>query len=339
MKRLLLSIAIVLSIGEANAQKSLDLGFGTGLTNYFGDLGNGEFMQSSSTRPGVEVTLRNIISPKEVSGMKYSAFNVEASLSWHRIGYDESKSLSGLDVSEMRNYNRGLGFRNDIFGVSTHVSYTYYPNRHKPLYKQGLALFVYGGVGIYHSNPKADLFRGKIDINNRYYFWNDGTTRDAPEGTVGANVIEKDGDYETSLKDWHTEGQGSSDETKASKDMYKNWNIGIPVGFGFRYGVNKAITLSLEVGYYKFLTDYLDDVSDAYATYKEIEQQFPNDPIKQELAKYISDPTGKGTDGYVDAYTSIRGNPGITDSYSFISMEIAYKINWKPEKITALFTR
>jgi hypothetical protein len=95
----------------------------------------------------------------------------------------------------------------------------------------------------------------------------------------------------------------------------------------------------LEVGYYKFLTDYLDDVSEAYATYKEIEQQFPNDPIKQELAKYISDPTGKGTDGYVDAFTSRRGNPGITDSYSFISMEIAYKINWKPEKITALFTR
>lgn len=337
MKKILLTAIFTSIVLFGSAQKSLDIGFASGITNYFGDLGNGEFFQSSSTRPGIAITVRNFISPSEISGMKYSPFNVEARISWHRIAYDETIEQKGASVGELRNYNRGLGFRNDIFGFSSHVSYTYYPNRRLPLYKQSLALFVYTGVGVYHSNPKADLFRGSVDINNRYYFWSDGTTRDAPMGTLGANVIEKDGEFETNLNDWYTEGQGGNDETKTSSRMYPNWNIGFPLAFGFRYGINKALTFSLEAGYYKFLSDYLDDVSSQYATYKEIEQRFPNDPIKQEIAQYISDPTGLGTDGTTGPFTSRRGNPAISDSYSFINMEIAYKINWNPKKLTALF--
>ena len=44
-------------------------------------------------------------------------------------------------------------------------------------------MFFYAGVGVYYAEPKADLFQGAVDINNRYYFWNDGTTRDAPESS------------------------------------------------------------------------------------------------------------------------------------------------------------
>ncbi len=320
------------------AQKSLDIGFSSGITNYFGDLGNDEFMQSSSIKPGIAVTIRNFISPNEITGMKYSPFNIEARVSWHRIGYDETAAYGGQQGFELRNYGRGLSFRNDIFGLSTHMSYTYYPNRRLPLYKQNVALFVFGGVGIYHSNPKADLFRGSADIKNRYFFWNDGTVRDAAESSGSGNIIEKDGKYETDLKDWFTEGQGKTDETVTNRKMYSPWVVGFPMGAGFRYGLNKAITFSLEFGYYKFLSDYLDDASDAYATKSQIEQRYPNDPVKQELAAYISDPTGKGTNGYPGPQTSPRGNPNLNDSYSFISMEVAYKINWNPKKLTSWLT-
>ena len=119
--------------------------------------------------------------------------------------------------------------------------------------------------------------------------------------------------------------------------MYSPWHIGVPIAAGFLYGLNKNITLSLEFGYYKFFTDYLDDASDAYATYKQIEQQFPNDPVKQELAQYISDPTGWGTDGFVGPQTSRRGNPNLNDSYSFINFEFAYRIEWNPKKLLSLF--
>lgn len=322
---------------SAQAQQSLDIGLAAGTTNYFGDLGNEEFFQKSSMSPGMALTIRNFISPSEISGMKYSPINLEARLSWHRIQYDETNPVNGKSGSELRNYGRGLGFRNDLFGLSTHVSYTYYPNRRLPLYKQGMALFVYTGVGIYYGRPKADLFKGDIDIKNRYHFWNDGTIRDQAQSTGQGNIIEKDGEYETDLIDWRTEGQGSYDESVASKKMYSPWHIGIPIAAGFRKGINKNVTLSVEFGYYYFFTDYLDDASKAYATHKQIEQHFAGDPVKQEIAKYISDPTGLGTDGLVGPRTSRRGNPGLNDTYSFINFEFAYKINWNPKKITAMF--
>ncbi len=337
-KALLLPLFFILIfLNGTRAQQSLDLGFASGFTNYFGDLGNDESFQASSMRPGITMTVRNFISPSELSGMKYSPINIEARLSWHRIGYDETRPIGDRSGAELRNYGRGLNFRNDIFGLASHVSYTYYPNRRLPLYKQSVALFVYAGVGMYYGRPKADLFRGSIDMKNRYYFWDDGTVRDAPQSSGKGNEIEKDGKYETDLINWFTEGQGTSDDVKVEPDIYKPYNIGFPMGFGFRYGMNKALTFSLEFSYYKFLTDYLDDVSDAYATYAQIEQRFPGDPKKQELAKYISDPTGKGTNGYVGPATSKRGNPNLKDSYSFISMEVSYRIKWNPKKLTAMF--
>ncbi len=339
MKKGYTLIVFVLCAMSVQAQQSLDIGFAAGTTNYFGDLGNDEFFQKSSMSPGVALTVRNFISPSEVSGMKYSPFNIEARLSWHRIQYDETNAVNGKSGAELRNYGRGLNFRNDLFGFSTHFSYTYYPNRRLPLYKQSAAFFAYTGIGIYYGRPKADLFRGGIDIRNRYYYWSDGTVRDAAQSSGSGNVIEKDGEYETDLLDWRTEGQGSFDESNPARKMYSPWHIGVPLAMGFRVGIDKNITMSLEFGYYKFFTDYLDDASKSYATYKQIDQHFSGDPVKQELAKYISDPTGLGTDGYVGPRTSRRGNPDLADSYSFINIEFAYKIDWNPKKITALFAK
>lgn len=337
MKKLYLLFAAFLSVASVEAQQSLDIGLAAGTTNYFGDLGNDEFLQKSSMSPGIALTVRNIIAPKAITGMKYAPFNVEARLSWHRIQYDETMPVNDKSGIELRNYGRGLNFRNDLFGFSSHFSYTYYPNRRLPLHKQSLALFAYTGIGIYYGRPKADLFNGSIDISNRYHYWTDGTIRDAAQTTGNGNIIEKDGEYETDLMDWRTEGQGSYDEFNPTDKMYSPWHIGVPIAAGFRYGLNKNITLSLEFGYYKFFTDYLDDASDAYATYKQIEQQFPNDPVKQELAQYISDPTGWGTDGFVGPQTSRRGNPNLNDSYSFINFEFAYRIEWNPKKLLSLF--
>ncbi len=317
---------------QSLGQRNLDFGISTGVTNYFGDLGNDEFFQGSSTRPGVALTVRNILAPRAITGNQYSNFNIEARLSWHRIGYDETQSIGPRSGFELRNYGRGLSFRTDIMGFSSHISYTYYPNKRLPLCKQGAAIFVFTGAGIYYADPKADLFIGNADLDHRYYFWGDGTTRDHAESDGFGKVIEKDGKYETHLRDWHTEGQGASNEGKAKK-QYSPWQIGIPAGMGFRFGVTPLITFSLEFGYYNFLSDYLDDVSTTYATYEDIEQNYPGDVNQQQLAQYISDPTGLGTNGYEGPATSQRGNPKLNDSYSFINIEVAYRIKWNPNKV------
>jgi hypothetical protein len=310
-------------------QRTMDIGVSMGATNYFGDVGNNEVFNATSSRPGGAITFRNFLNNPAQTGFQYQPFSLEARFSWQRIGYDETKSIGDKKGYQLRNYGRGLSFRTDVYGVSTHLSYTVYPNRRKPLDKQGAAMFFYAGVGIYYAEPKADLFRGDVDINNRYYFWADGTIRDQDEKTGQGNIIKKDGKFETKLDEWRTEGQGYNGEL-GQKRPYNLLHIGFPLGMGWRWGLSKSLTLSAEVSYIKFITDYLDDVSERYATYEEIAANFP-DANKQELAKYISDPTGKGTNGYEGIQTSKRGNNRKTDGYAFISLELSYHLdfNWK----------
>jgi len=338
MRKFLLTIGLAISLfcfsDAALAQRYTDVGFSGGVTNYFGDLGNerGRFPYTS-TNVGFAVTARNFLNNPQKSGVQYKSLSVETRFSFHRIGYDEALPIDNMKGSELRNYYRGINFRNDIIGASAHISYTLYPNKYRSLYKQKFCFFGFAGIGAFYSNPKADLFRGSIDIANRYYAWNDGTLRDAPQNSGHGNMVERDGVYETNLMDWRTEGQGDNSET-GNRPMYSNINIGFPVGFGVRYGMSRAVTLSAEVAFYYFLTDYLDDVSSRYATTSEIAGNFPNDPVRQQLATYISDPTGRGTDGtLLTPPTSRRGNPKYSDLYSYISLEVAYRFQLSPKEI------
>ena len=333
MKKTTLLLLAILFVGTpVLSQNSFDIGVNVGITNYFGDLGNEPYYQSQSTRPGVAITVRNFLNNPRSSGMHYRSFSIEGRLSWHRIGYDETRPLGDARGFQLKNYGRGLSFRTDLFGLAAHGTYTIYPNRYKPLYMQTSVMFLFAGIGVYYGEPKADLFKGDADINNRYHFWRDGTVRDAPEESGSGNIIEKDGEFETNLRDWHTEGQGTSSEGEF-RSMYSPVFVGIPFGFGFRFGLSRNVTLSTEFGWYKFFSDFLDDASDRYATYQQIEEMYPNDPEMQAIAKYISDPTGKGTNGAPGPATSPRGNPAKTDSYSFINVEVAYRLkfrNWRP---------
>jgi hypothetical protein len=233
---------------------------------------------------------------------------------------------------QLRNYLRGLSFRNDLYGFAVNATYTHYTNRYRPLYKQKFAFFILTGVGVYYGVPKADLFRGSPDLKNRYYFWQDGTVRDVNEKSgLPGNIISKDGIYETNLPDWHTEGQGKGSET-GNKQQYSTVNVGFPLGIGIRYGFSKNITISAELDYYYFITDYLDDASNRYATFDELASSFP-DPIDYEISKYVTDPTGYGSSGEMNIATSPRGNPKMNDSFTFLSLEIAYKITLRKKGV------
>jgi hypothetical protein len=92
------------------------------------------------------------------------------------------------------------------------------------------------------------------------------------------------------------------------------------------------LTFSAEFNYYYLITDYVDDVSGRYATYEELRAAFPDDATF-ELAKYISDPTGRGTNGFIGPVTSPRGNPSKNDSFTYVSLEAAWKFYYKKKGI------
>ncbi len=332
MKKNLIFFLSLLFSFHAIAQRSFEMGLASGATNYFGDLGNEKLFQTTSTRPGAAITIRNFSGNSSLTGNLYNPFSIEFRISWHRIGYEETKPIGDRRGFELRNYGRGIGFRNDIFGASTHLTYTFYRNKRIPLHRQGAAMFVFAGAGYFYGKPKGDLFHGSIGLSNRYYYWSDGTTRDQPENSGKGNVIEKDGTYETNLLDWSTESGQSLGEL-AGRKKYSYSHLGFPMGFGFRFGLSRLLTLSAEFGYYYFLTDFLDDVSDQYVTINDLEKLYPNNPEMQQMALYMSDPTGYGTTGYPGPATSPRGNPDKNDAYSFINVELAYKINFRSEKI------
>jgi hypothetical protein len=58
-------ISVVIAMASftisASAQSNIEIGMSGGATNYFGDLGNNEVLQSTSTRPGGAITVRNFL--------------------------------------------------------------------------------------------------------------------------------------------------------------------------------------------------------------------------------------------------------------------------------------
>jgi hypothetical protein len=326
-----LLLILLLASLTISAQRTANIGLSGGVTNYVGDLGNEKLFPYSSASSGTSITIRDFLNDPKKSGTKFSMLDMQIRFSWHRLQYDETAPIGDKKGNDLRNYKRGLGFRNDLFGTEVDFTYNIFPNLFTPLHKQKYSFFFQAGIGVFYGKPKADLFYGSPSPESRYYHWSDGTMRDAAENSYGVGkVIEKDGIYETDLRDWHTEGQGYTGEVQNTK-TYSNVNVGFPFGGGFRYFCNKYLTISAEFNYYYFLTDYLDDVSDRYATYDELKSNFP-DPVKNTMAKYISDPSGLGTNG---AYStaSKRGNPDQKDSFTYISLEASYKITWKKKGI------
>lgn len=61
-----------------------------------------------------------------------------------------------------------------------------------------------------------------------------------------------------------TEGQGLPEYPERKE--YSRTQLCIPFGAGARFKLNEQFSLSVEVGFRKLFTDYLDDVSDTYAS-------------------------------------------------------------------------
>jgi hypothetical protein len=113
-----------------------------------------------------------------------------------------------------------------------------------------------------------------------------------------------------SLEPLHTEGNSYSRVTPV-----------IPVGLGIRLKVTPNINLSVEGGYRKTFTDYLDDVSGRYVA-----------PTGDPVADYFKNPNNPAynpnASGDINNYSagSIRGNPKSKDSYFLLNAKLEYYI-------------
>lgn len=193
------------------------LGINISSMNYFGDLTPQARIFSTDlrfSRPNIGATYMRRIGPR---------YALRGSFAWGRLSGDDFTSQKTEGDAQYR-YTRNLHFRNDIKELSIVSSVDLLENKGNYLRRVDITPYIFGGIAVFHHNPKA-------------------------KGPVGT----PDEDKWVALAPLQTENK-----------KYNNIQLSIPMGVGVRYRLNDDLDLSFEIGYRYCFTDYLDDVSGNY---------------------------------------------------------------------------
>ncbi|WP_276498799.1 DUF6089 family protein [Pontibacter litorisediminis] len=239
---LTLGIMLTLVAPDAEAQRwtkrkqYATVGFSLGAMNYFGDIVPQPDFTSfrfKSTRPSASISYSYRFAPR---------FSYRVGFTWGRITGDDALSASQNEGENRGRFGRNLSFRNDIKELSAVAIVDLFENRSTFQRRPDFVPYGFAGVAVMHHNPKA------------YY-------ESGSQGNLG-NADIATGWYE--LQPLGTEGQYAAGGDYP--EPYKRVQIAIPFGLGVRYKIDRYWDLSLEVGWRKTFTDYLDDVSTSYAS-------------------------------------------------------------------------
>lgn len=237
----------------ANEKHYLTLGVSVNALNYFGDIAPKSYMGStdiSFTRPGLGVSSSARIG---------SSLAVRAEFLYGQLSSSDYKAADPNDEIAIYRYARNLHFRNNIKDFSVVGTYDFFANPGAVMYRIGFTPYIFGGVSVFHHNPKALVPEEAVLYPN--------STLTLPE--AGKWVA---------LRPLHTEGK---------ENAYSAFQISFPAGFGARYRVNQVMDIEAEMSYRYLLTDYIDDISQNYVD---------KGTLESELAKVMSDRSLETTD-------------------------------------------
>ena len=134
-----------------------------------------------------------------------------------------------------------------------------------------------------------------------------------PQGQIGNNWY--------ALQPLGTEGQG----TPLNNDKkYKLIQMSLPFGVGLKFNIATRVGVSLEWGFRKTFTDYIDDVSKSYVDPAQLAA------YNGATAAYFSDTSVNTTPG-----TNVgkqRGDASTKDWYSFAGIMLTFKLRGKNMK-------
>ncbi len=219
-------------------------------------------------------------------GLRYYFTNhwaVRGNLFFGRLSSDDA-----LSSNQFRK-GRNLNFRSNITDVSLQIEYS---------------LFNYNIRGI-----SKKLYRRRFNKrHNIYLFTGISMFRFNPQGELNGEWYD--------LQPLSTEGQGLEGGAKP----YKLYSFSIPMGAGYKFLVNKNISIGLEVTFRKTFTDYIDDVSGNY---------YDNDILRQTKGDLAADLADKNlfAEGQNRPAGEARGNPNSNDNFAFFLITINKKLN------------
>lgn len=131
-----------------------------------------------------------------------------------------------------------------------------------------------------------------------------------------------------------TEGQGTSAYPDRMK--YQLMEVCMPFGIGYRWRISPSVHLTVEYGWRKTWTDYLDDVSTTY-----VGADVLNGPDGGgQMAAILADRSGEVVPGYVNGAGIKRGDDSLPDWYSFFNVSLSFSaevlFGWMRGKVCEL---
>jgi hypothetical protein len=272
-----------------------ELLFGVGVSNFLGDLGGLDRIGTHFSPIDMEW---NTTRPSGHIGYRRRLGSMIATKTL--LQYAVLKGDDAL-TNEPARRNRNLSFRTHLFEASQHIEFLLFRNEH---------------FGKRYDIP--DL-KGDRNKNTVFYLFTGITVFGyIPQGPI-------EGSW-TNLRPLNTEGQGLPD----GGDPYSFISLGIPMGVGFKYGIDRLWRVSVELSYTQTFTDYLDDVSGVY---------YDNQAIRDAYgatAAYFADPSSGVFQTWTDP-GELRGDASHNDGYIFANISIvrnitgkrARKLKWK----------
>ncbi len=219
---------LLFDLGNAN----VEMGLNFGPTFFLGDLG-GKVGKGTTFIKDLNYEFTKLMKGAFVTVYPndYLGLRLAGQLTYVE-GVDAIINTHGVD--ELWRKQRNLDFKSNIWEVYGAVEFfpLQYLYRNDYDYDPRLKPYFFGGVGLFHFNPKGSLTDQAGNVT-----WHE-------------------------LQPLHTEGQGFP-EYPNSKE-YKLTQMNIPFGGGFKYLVSDKVNLDLELLYRKTFTDYIDDVSTTY---------------------------------------------------------------------------
>ncbi len=158
---------------------------------------------------------------------------------------DDFESADPQQEESSDRYARNLQFKNRIYELSAVASVDLFRNRGFFVRRAPFTPYIFGGLAIFHHNPKAKV----------------------PTLDFEGNPLPNAGKW-VALQPLGTEGQNSKNSTIKP---YRKIQISVPFGFGVRAKLNNNFDLAFEVGYRLLFFDYLDDVSTKMPNYGDLD--------------------------------------------------------------------
>ena len=177
--------------------------------------------------------------------------------------------------------HRAIDFRTEINEFALMTEFNFWPYATGSKKKQ--SFYIFGGIGLTGYNPQG-IFENQ---------WED-------------------------LRPLGTEGQQTA---LSSQLFYSTTTLTVPFGIGFRRSLGRDISMTAEIGWRSYGSDYIDDTSVDYVDASELAQE------RSVMAAYFANP---GNVPYTNGLA--RGNANVKDWSIFVGITLFYNLNPRNER-------